>query len=187
VSIAGIVLAAGSSSRLGRPKQTVMLGGETLVERAVRVAQEAGLSPVIVVIADATLMDGLQQMGATVLFNEKAFEGMASSIRLGVSRVKDLNASGVVLMTCDQFEMQSEHLRVLCDQSERVAGSGYAGKRGIPAYFPASVFDGLLQLHGDVGARELLQTARVVVDESLAFDIDTEEDLARAHTRSLNT
>jgi molybdenum cofactor cytidylyltransferase len=184
VSIAGIVLAAGSSSRLGRPKQTVVFDGHTLVERATRVAQEAGLSPVIVVIADATLIDRLQQMGATVLLNRKAFEGMASSICVGISWAKGLNSPGAVLMTCDQVAVSAEHLRALYEDAGNIVGSGYAGKVGIPAYFPASSFDGLQQLSGDVGAREMLRTARVVVDERLVLDIDTEGDLARAQEES---
>jgi CTP:molybdopterin cytidylyltransferase MocA len=50
---------------------------------------------------------------------------------------------------------------------------------GIPAYFPASTFDSLLQLKGDTGARDLLRNARSVLSENLSFDIDTEEDIAR--------
>ena len=185
MSIAGVVLAAGSSSRLGRPKQTVVLDGETLVERAVRVAQEAGFSPVIAVInPEGDFGHSLQQLGCLVVINEGFAEGMASSIRRGVAVAKMLKASGVVLMTCDQVAVSPEHLRALCEDTESIAGSGYAGKIGIPAYFPASGFDGLQQLSGDVGAREMLRSARVVVNERLALDIDTEEDLARAQEES---
>lgn len=185
MSIAGVVLAAGSSSRLGRPKQTVVLDGETLVERVVRVAQEAGLSPVIAVVnPEGDFGHSLQQLGCLVVINEGFAEGMASSIRRGVAVAKMLKASGVVLMTCDQVAVTPEHLRALSEDPANITGSGYAGKVGIPAYFPESGFDGLQQLRGDVGAREVLRTARVVVDESLAFDIDTEEDLARARERS---
>jgi len=181
MSIAGVVLAAGSSSRLGRPKQTVVLDGETLVERAARVAQEARLSTVIAVVnPEGDFGHSLQRLGCLVVINEGFAEGMASSIRRGVAVAKMLKASGVVLMTCDQVAVTPEHLRALSEDTESIAGSGYAGKIGIPAYFPASSFDALQQLSGDVGAREMLRTARVVVNERLALDIDTEEDLARA-------
>lgn len=186
MSIAGIVLAAGSSTRLGRPKQTVVLDGEMLVERAVRVAQEAGLSPVIAVMnPEGDFGHSLQQLGCLVVINESAAEGMASSICRGVVVAKMLKASGAVLMTCDQIAISPEHLQALCEEPANIAGSGYAGRVGIPAYFPASSFEDLQQLSGDVGARELLRTARVVADEKLALDIDTEEDLARVRdTRS---
>ena len=180
--IAAIILAAGSSSRLGRPKQTVVLAGETLVERAVRVATEAGLSPVIAVILDSTLIDRLQQAGATVLLNRKAYEGMSTSIHTGIRWAKSINPSGAVLMACDQPALTSTHLRALCEQPDSPTGSGYSGKIGIPAYFPASCFDSLLQLQGDTGARDLLRSAHAVAAEDLTLDIDSEADLQRART-----
>jgi len=180
VSVAGVVLAAGASRRLGRAKQTVMLGGETLVERAVRVATEAGLSPVIAVVVDASLIGPLQQMGATVLLNRKAHEGMSTSIVAGVTWALGVGASGAVVMTCDQVALRPEHLRALCAEPERVTASAYAGRKGVPAYFPAASFAELMKLQGDAGARDLLRSAEAVVDESLALDVDTEEDLARA-------
>jgi molybdenum cofactor cytidylyltransferase len=68
----------------------------------------------------------------------------------------------------------------LCTETGVVTGSGYAGKIGVPAFFPASSFEELLQLQGDTGARSLLRTARSVNTEDLAFDIDTEDDVTRA-------
>src|SRR6266567_5730824 len=85
-SVAALVMAAGASTRLGSPKQLVMLGSETLLERAVRVAREAGCSPVVVVVG----AHHVQVLGSNVLgdavpvINDEWEEGMASSIRLGV-------------------------------------------------------------------------------------------------------
>jgi CTP:molybdopterin cytidylyltransferase MocA len=155
----------------------LILGGETLVERAVRVAGEAGLSPVFVVVADAAVAEGLD---ATVVVNDEAAEGMAASIRCGVARARELGLSGTVLMTCDQIALRAEHLRLLMADASRVTGSRYAGRVGIPAYFPAAAFDELLRLRGDVGARALLQAAHAVVAEELSLDVDTEDDLERA-------
>src|ERR1700720_4574182 len=86
VSVAAVVLAAGASTRLGEAKQLVMLGGETLLERAVRVAREAGGLPVVVVVgAHSVQVLGSSALGDAVLvINEEWKEGMASSIRLGV-------------------------------------------------------------------------------------------------------
>lgn len=178
---AAVVLAAGASRRLGRPKQTVVLDGEMLVERAVRVAMEAELSPVIVVVrAEAEFCEGLRRRGCRVLVNEAAEEGMAASIRCGVAAVR---APGVVVMACDQPGVRAEHLRALVEEPERVTGSRYAGRTGVPAYFPAAVFEALLELRGDVGARELLRGAAFVEDESLALDVDTEAELDEARRR----
>ena len=178
--IAAVVLAAGASTRLGKPKQLVMLGGETLLERAVRVAREAGCAPVVAVVQDATLIEKLQVHGAQVLLNRRFYEGMSTSIHAGVRWAEGMKADGVVLMTCDQPAVTAGHLRELCAEPELIAGSGYAGKIGIPAYFPSSRFGELMKLCGDVGARELLRGARAVNCEALGLDIDTEDDLNRA-------
>ena len=179
--VAAVVLAAGASRRLGRPKQTVMLDGEMLVERAVRVAMEAGLSPVIVVVRpEGDFGQSLQQRGCLIVVNDDAAEGMASSIRRGVVAVKMLRVAGVVVMACDQPAVRAEHLRALVAEPGRVTGSRYAGRTGVPAYFPAVCFEELLKLQGDAGARETLREAAVVEDEGLALDVDTEADVERA-------
>ena len=176
--VAAVVLAAGASRRLGRAKQSVEIGGETLLERAVRVAVEARLEPVIVVVREEEV--GKLLRGCDVVENALADEGMASSIRVGVARAEELGVQGLVVMACDQVSLRAEHLRALCGEVDRVTGSGYAGKVGIPAYFPAEKFSELMELRGDVGARELLLGAAVVVDESLGLDVDTEADVERA-------
>jgi molybdenum cofactor cytidylyltransferase len=179
--VAAVVLAAGASRRLGRPKQTVMLDGEMLVERAVRVAMEAELSPVIVVVnPEGDFGYSLQQRGCVIVVNESATEGMAASIRRGVGVAKMLRAAGVVVMACDQPGVRAEHLRALVAEPLRVTGSRYAGRTGVPAYFPAGCFEELLKLQGDAGARELLREAAFVEDEALALDVDTEADVERA-------
>ncbi len=163
---------------MGRAKQTVEIGGETLLARAVHVAVEAGLQPVIVVVRERAMGEGL--LVCDVVVNELADEGMASSIRCGVARAMEFGVAGAVVMACDQVTLQAEHLRALCGEMERMTGSGYAGKVGIPAYFPAAVFAELMELRGDVGARELLRGAAVVVEEGLGLDVDTEADVERA-------
>jgi len=180
MKIAAVILAAGASIRLGRPKQTVVVDGETLIQRVVRVAKAAGLSPVIVVVSpEAEFAAGMLECGCMVVVNESATEGIASSIRHGIKAAQTFNPEGVVLLACDQPALTANHLLALCAQPQSVCGSRYAGKVGIPAYFPASVFDELLQIKGDTGARDLLRNALSVSAENLSFDIDTEEDIAR--------
>jgi CTP:molybdopterin cytidylyltransferase MocA len=184
VKIAGVVLAAGASTRLGRPKQTLVIDGETLVERAARVARESGLSPVFTVVAPAgDFGHSLQQQGCIIVLNESAAEGIAASIRNGIKAARVLKAEGVVLLTCDQPALTADHLRALCAEPQSPCGSGYAGKVGIPAYFPASSFDNLLQLKGDTGARDLLRNARSVRSENLSYDIDTETDITKLSSK----
>jgi CTP:molybdopterin cytidylyltransferase MocA len=176
---AAVVLAAGASTRLGEPKQLVMLGGETLLERAVRVAHEAGCVPVVVVLgAAAELVAARCDLGsAVVVVNEAWEEGMASSIRVGIGGVG--GADGVVLMTCDQPAVTAEHLLALM-AGQVTTASAYAGRRGVPAYFPAASFPALMELTGDAGARELLRGAATVELVGVELDVDTATDLAEA-------
>jgi molybdenum cofactor cytidylyltransferase len=184
-SVAAVVLAAGASTRLGALKQLALLGEETLLERAVRVARAAGCSPVVVVLgAESVEVLGSSELGDVVrVTNDKWQEGMASSIRLGVRTLafaaKD--AEGVVLMTCDQPAVTAEHLRSLMMRVE-VTASRYAERNGVPAFFPKNFFDRLMRLKGDTGARELLAAAP---SEELAggeLDVDTLEDLEQARS-----
>jgi CTP:molybdopterin cytidylyltransferase MocA len=169
--IAAVVLAAGASTRLGEPKQLVMLGRETLLERAVRTARTAGCHPVLVVLGAAAqqIRERCELGDAVLLVNEAWEEGMASSIKVGV----------VVLMTCDQPAVTAEHLRALAGSGE-VTASAYDGRRGVPAYFPAASFPDLLELRGDVGARELLRSAAAMELHNGELDVDTELELSLA-------
>jgi molybdenum cofactor cytidylyltransferase len=186
-----IILAAGSSTRLGQPKQYVRLGNETLLERAVRIAVFADLSPVFVVVSSAvaknpssvTGVEGINRpsdVRVEVLINDEAAEGMASSIRLGVRAAIEAAAVGAVVLACDQVAVTPEHLRTLIQAETEVRASSYAGRTGIPAYFPNSLFEQLLQLAGDMGARDLLRHAAAVPLIHGELDIDTPADLARA-------
>ena len=191
-----VVLAAGASRRLGEAKQLVEVGGERLLERAVRVAGEAKLGPVVVVLGALAgrVAAECDLRRAWVVVNSGWEEGMGSSVRAGVELVAGMpEVNGVVVMTCDMPEVSAGHLRGLVDSTHRgamngapgetVVGSGYGGKVGVPAYFPRAVFGKLMELRGDAGARELLRGARCVELERGEVDVDTAEDLARVRER----
>ncbi len=192
MSLPAIVLAAGASRRLGQPKQLVSIAGETLLERTIRVVEGAGCTPVCVVLGAQVerIQREVEMRRIFAVKNDRWEEGMASSIHAGVhwlrEHVKD--ASGVLLLVCDQPRLSVDHLSALITRydaadSTNVVASSYAGIRGVPAVFPRAKFDVLLELHGDQGARRLLHEAgRDVIDvafESAATDIDTAEDLEK--------
>ncbi len=183
---AAVVMAAGASARLGEPKQLVRLAGETLLEQAVRTAREAGCTPVVVVLgAEADKIRAQCNLNdAVIVINDEWSEGMASSIRLGVRTLGSIanETDGVVLMACDQPAVTAEHLRALMKSGEATA-SAYAGRRGVPAYLPASAFADLMKLRGDAGARTLLRNATAVELAGGELDVDTAEDLAEAERR----
>jgi molybdenum cofactor cytidylyltransferase len=181
MKVAGVILAAGASTRLGQPKQLVRVAGERLLERAVRVAVEAGCDPVLVVLgASAEVIANECEFGrALIVWNEAWTEGMASSIRAGIAALRH-EVHGAILMTCDQPAVTAEHLRQLAG-GDRMA-SQYAGRRGVPAYFPASDFKELLLLTGDAGARTLLANASTIELPGGHLDVDTEESLKAARS-----
>jgi molybdenum cofactor cytidylyltransferase len=190
MSVAAIIAAAGSSSRLGRPKQLLIHDGEPLLQRAIRIASEAGASPVLVVLgAHRELIEPHVNFGsARIIGNPEWQEGLAASIRAGVLALQSepRPTSGVLLMICDQPRLNTAHLATMLqrfhasDHHSAIA-SVYAGKRGIPAIFPCFAFSQLLALQGDKGARGLLETAPwPVIEVPLEggeIDIDKPEDL----------
>ncbi len=82
-------------------------------------------------------------------------------------------------MTCDQPAVTESHLLRLMLEPEMKA-SRYAGRSGVPAFFPKKYFDQLMKLKGDAGARELLAEARYEDLENGELDVDTPTDLKRA-------
>lgn len=180
-SVAAIVLAAGASRRLGEPKQLVRLGTETLLERAVRTALEAGLNPLVAVLPPNLPIEPAPP-GIIPVINHEAAQGMASSIGAGLRALPtDIpTVSGAVILACDQPSITPQHLRELALGGPNLVASAYSGRKGIPAYFPRSAFDALLALRGDVGARDLLAHARSIPLPGGELDVDTVQDLAHA-------
>jgi CTP:molybdopterin cytidylyltransferase MocA len=186
-SVAALVLAAGASSRLGQPKQLVEYHGERLIDRAIRMAQEAGASPIFIVLgADyERILEELTptENGTRILINKGWKRGMASSIALGAAAAERVGAENLLVLTCDQVAVTPEHLLRLIEASKRehVVASYYWERRGIPALFPDFAFHALQDLTGDLGARELLQDEAVftVPLPGGEFDVDTPDDLMR--------
>lgn len=178
----GAILAAGGSSRLGRPKQLVLVGGEPLVRRTARVALASPCSAIAVVVGAAGDEVGRALAGLDVATPSNAAwtEGVASSIRVAAAWAKARSASALLLMVCDQPRLTTEHLTALLAEHARtgaVVGSGYRGTVGVPAVFPASSFGALEQLTGDRGARALLAGAAAIAWEDGAIDVDSEADV----------
>ncbi len=183
--IAAVVLAAGASRRLGEPKQLVKLdpaSSENLLERTARIAREAGCGPVIVVVGcEAASILSQSSLGDSVtVVNGNWPEGMASSIRLGVETCRLIaKPEGILLLTCDQPAVTAQHLQTLAS-AVQVTASEYAGRKGVPAYFPAAELVALLTLTGDAGARDLLRAVPSITLPHGELDIDTPADLAQA-------
>jgi molybdenum cofactor cytidylyltransferase len=187
-----ILLAAGASSRMGSPKQLIQLDGVPLVCRGIRLAIDAGCSPVFAVLGAnheqiSPILVGEQ---AHVVINPEWKEGMSSSIRTGVQALAELypDVESVMLMVVDQPGLNTNSLIRLrqaleAGQESYLAAAFYDGHPGTPAIFGKKLFPELLELQGETGARILLQRHRaslitVPMPEAIV-DLDSRFDLAR--------
>jgi len=184
-SIGAVILAAGASTRLGRPKQLQHFGGVTLIRRAAQAALNCGMRVVVVTGASADSVGSeLETLPVLVVHNADWQSGMGGSIKTGVT-VLASSCEAIVLMTCDQPLVTPESIAKLIaarNQNPIVAAS-YEGVVGVPALFDRSYFPRLLALQGDQGARLMIrenmdQVASIAMPEA-ALDIDTANDLAR--------
>ncbi len=203
--VAAIVLAAGQSRRLGRPKQLVLLEGEPLLRRIVRMALEAGCSPVAVVLGaeEQACRRALADLAAPLpaelrlVVNRDWAEGMSGSLRaglaeLGPSAPREQAAppsapASVLVLVSDQVGLTVGSLERLLHAhaagNTPATAARYQGRRGVPAIFRRELLPALAGLGGDQGARRLLES----LDEGVccvdlpeaAYDLDTPEDLAR--------
>lgn len=182
--IAAVILAAGKSRRLRQPKQLIQLAGESLLRRTARLAVEAGCAPVFVVLGyEAERMcPELNGLAVQPLTNENWAEGMGASVRCGVAAAQGA-ADGVLLLVCDQPRLSADHVRALLTRHEEtgalITASAYGGRLGVPAVFAAQFFAELLQIHGDRGARQVIEqhgdAVQVVEWPEGALDIDWPE------------
>lgn len=184
MNVTAIILAAGASKRLGRPKQLVRINDETLIDRTIRIAREAGIAHIIVVLganADA-IRHSAKLQNVQITINNEWQKGMASSIRNGLGALPP-ETEAIVLLNCDQPAVTPAHLQALIAELSHssIAASTYADRTGTPAAFLHQQVEDLKSLRGDQGARSLLrgdEVARLALPDG-DFDIDTPEDLAR--------
>jgi len=193
--IAAIVLAAGGSTRMGRPKPLLRLHGETLLARAVRAARAGGCARVFVVVAggshsgsgESAILSEARASGADVVVNEASREGVASSIRAGLAAAEgDPSIGGVLVLAVDQpFVGPEDVARLIAgpEEGDAISAADHGnGIAGIPAVFPRRCFPALGRLRGDSGARGIIESekaARRVPMPSAAIDVDSPEDCRR--------
>jgi molybdenum cofactor cytidylyltransferase len=187
-NIAIVILAAGTSSRLGSPKQLLDYNGKNLLRHAVDTALETECASVFVVLGanSELLRKELNDKPVTVLENTNWKEGMASSIRCGLEYITGtiLRPDSIIFMVCDQPYVSGALLLSLMEKKQEtkmpIIASSYEDKMGTPALFHRSFFPALMELSGDTGARKLIadnmdKVATVLFPAGIT-DIDTAAD-----------
>jgi molybdenum cofactor cytidylyltransferase len=187
---AAIILAAGESGRLGRPKQNLLFQNKTLLQHAIETGLRSKCSPVVVVLgANADkITPQLPDKAFNVIYNKNWKEGIASSIRIAIKDIeKDISISDVLIMLCDQPFVTSDLIgKILQKKAETqspIIACSYQNTAGVPALFDRSLFTELSSLSGDEGAKKIIKGhSKDVADVPFdlgSFDIDTQADYAR--------
>ena len=186
--VAGIVLAAGESTRYGQPKQLLDWKGKPFVRAVAKTALQSGLSPVLVVTgAHAERVESaVTDLDVIVIRNEQWKTGQASSIRTGVSYLVEPDApktGGAIFLLADQPQLTSSILRALLEKHAEelypIVAPLVMDRRANPVLFDRATFPDLLALEGDVGGRAVFHKHHVEYlpwhDDRLLLDVDTPE------------
>jgi molybdenum cofactor cytidylyltransferase len=188
--VAGVVLAAGRSSRMGRTNKLLAdVQGLPMVRRVTETALQAGLDPVVVVVGHdaAEVRDALEGLPIRLLDNPAFAQGLSTSVGAGIGAVEK-EAEGAMVLLGDMPWVSVEDLRALMQAFSPEEGRGICvpvvgGRRGNPVLWSARHFAALCSLQGDVGGRGLMAGHADdvwevrVPDDGVLRDIDTPEGL----------
>jgi molybdenum cofactor cytidylyltransferase len=187
--IVGVVLAAGMSRRLGRPKQLVEIDGVPLVRIVATTCLQSSLDHVVVVTGHESdaIAGALRDLPVRTVWNADYESGQASSLKTGLRSAIESGADAVVVVLADQPGVSSETIdRLLNARRDSGAWIGmamYGEERGHPVLFGSESFVELDKISGDQGGREVIKRHRdrvVLVDggrEQVPMDVDTEDDV----------
>lgn len=189
--LAGVVLAAGGSARLGQPKQLLDWEGKPFVRAVAETAMSAGLSPVIVVTGAyrEDVAAGLEGMPIQLLNNPNWREGQASSVRRAAEFLLETipEVYGAMIFLVDQPQIPVELARTLMaaysSSLSPIVAPLIDDRRGNPVLFDRLTFDALSRIEGDTGGRQVFSKFRVQylpwLDAKAGMDVDTLEDYQR--------
>lgn len=181
-----IILAAGASSRMGAPKQLLLIDGKTLIRRVCETAMDTPCFPIVTVLgANRNIIKPeLERMPITVIDNPQWEKGMSSSIKMGLvgayMTIKEIEAA--IFLTVDMPYVNVELInnmikKAKSDTNIEIVACKYENQIGIPVLFKRSLFNDLLELTGDEGAKKVVmrnkeKTALIDFPEG-KLDLDT--------------
>ncbi|MDQ2794666.1 MAG: nucleotidyltransferase family protein [Bacteroidota bacterium] len=186
--VALLLLAAGASTRMGRPKQLLPYHGRTLLRHAAETAVASGCAPIVLVTGalHEELIGEISDLPIQAVRNQNWESGMASSIQTGLAALAPAQPRAVLIMLTDQPLITPELLRQLVAQQQQtqspIVATAYGDVLGVPAVFDRALLPELLQLQGQQGAVRLIAglggaVGRVDFPAGL-LDVDTPEQYA---------
>jgi molybdenum cofactor cytidylyltransferase len=197
MKIGVILLAAGSSSRMGQSKQLLSVGDEPMLVKMVKVSLRAGASPLIVVLgsSESEHRGVIEDFPVDVVSNPNWSAGMGSSLKCGIdhltTKFEDVDAA--IVLVCDQPHVSSKYIQSIISRYEitkrSIVASFYAGTSGVPVLFDKSLFSELLNLNDEDGAKKLLKQyprhIELVDFPEGSIDLDTPSDYEQFLKRKL--
>lgn len=183
-----IILAAGESKRMGSPKQLLQIEGKSLIHRTAEIALATDCYPVVMVIGanKPQIAPEIVDLPLTVIDNPMWHEGMSSSVKIGLAGVymtyKEIEA--VIILVCDQpylsVSLLERMVEIYNTKKPRLIACKYGEQLGVPALFDRTLFEELLNLKGDKGAKPVLMNhldeAHILQFEAGSIDLDTPDD-----------
>lgn len=182
-NLAIIILAAGTSSRLGKPKQLIKYKGESLLQIAVKKALKLSNNIFVVLgYEKEKCEEDIKDLNTKIVFNPNYIKGMGTSISCGIRYTRDFD--NTLIMLCDQPLLTDEHFKSLKNfiDNKTIIASLYKDNQNptVPAIFPKKYYEKLLILDEDKGAKEILREEEVkpiLIDKKYSIDIDTKMDI----------
>ncbi|GAB2621027.1 hypothetical protein GCM10027035_16610 [Emticicia sediminis] len=181
-----IILAAGASSRMGAPKQLLLVDGKTLIKRICETAMDTPCHPIVTVLgANRNLIrKETDRMPITVIDNPQWENGMSSSIKMGLAGayMTEKAIEAAIFLTVDMPYVNAELINKMIEKAEsdekiEIVACKYDSQMGIPVLFKRTLFTDLLELTGDEGAKKVVmknkdKTAFIDFPEG-KLDLDT--------------
>ena len=190
--VAGIILAAGMSKRFRKVKQLFEIGNSTILSMVIKAAIKSDLDKIVLVLGyesdkiKASLVNSLKESKLVAVVNPNYFQGMSTSLGCGLMEIKKEFPSVMILMGDQPFvsyKVINHILKSFKAADKDICVPVYKGKRGLPVCFTDAFYDDMLNISGDMGAREIirnnpLKIQTVEIEDPVCFmDIDEEADL----------
>lgn len=189
MNIGIIILAAGESKRMGFPKQLLPVNNKTLLLQLIEAALDTRIGPITVVVGahKDKIVPIFENIPINIIDNAHWQSGISSSIKMGMVGTYMVNKEieGVILLTSDMPNVTTAFIEKLADLSKEkqdvdIIATGYQNTVGIPTFFRRNMFEKLLELKNDEGAKKIILESKekvfVIKNEVVGIDLDTKED-----------